>query len=357
MEIIHTMKDIEKEDWNRLIKGDKAEITYEWLSFAENVGMDPNFNSCHVVHTEQGKPVTILPAYHQRLDLNTLVRGYKPFFIKKLLHITKVPLTITRVLIPLSCDFRVLGNKKYFHQCLSELDKFSRANHHFYLMIRDSSKYLDLSHFFCREGYSELVLNTYSSWDTYLKDQPGKRAKNIRYEYKKSVKAGTKTYIEENIEDYNKVFYTLFMNVCRQHKSFVEYPKNFFKTMKKYVPAYVKCLCAEYQGDITAFLLFLENEHYISCKFAGRDYTAEDSYVYFRLMYDLIKHAINMEKPISMEKVSYEAKLRRGFKINKKRDYIKLYFPVIKTFYTLVLRKTSDYAVKYTKKLKMLESD
>jgi predicted N-acyltransferase len=357
MEIIHTMKDIEKEDWNSLIKNDKVEITHEWLSFAENVGVKPGFNYCHAVHTEQGKPVTILPAYHQPLNLNAIIRGYKPYFIKILLNKMKVPLSITRSHIPLSCDFRILGDTTYFSKCLAALDQFSKKRHHFYLTIRDSNDYLDLPHFFCRERYPEMLLDSYSSWDTYLEDQPGKRAKSIRYEYKKSVKAGTKTYIVENLEDYNPVLYALLMNVCKQHLSFVKYPGNFFKIVKKYVPAYAKCLCAEYQGDITAFLFFLENKHYISCKFAGRDYTAEDSYVYFRLMYDLIKHAAKVGKPISMEKVSYEAKLRRGFKIQRKRDYVKLYFPIIKTLYTPVLYVTNDYVTDYTQKLMNLESE
>ncbi|MGD2250649.1 MAG: GNAT family N-acetyltransferase [Candidatus Methanofastidiosia archaeon] len=357
MEIIHTMKDIKKEDWNSLVKNDKVEISHEWFSFTENVGMKPGFNYCHVLHTEQGKPVTILPAYHQPLNLNTIIRGYKPAFVKILLDKIKVPLSITKSHIPLSCDFRILGNAKYFSECLAKLDEFSKKQRHFYLVVRDSNDYLDLPRFFCRERYPEVLLNSYSSWDAYLEDQPGKRAKNIRYEYKKSVKAGTKTYMVEDLEDYNTILHTLLMNVCQVHLSFVKYPKHFFKTVKKYVPAYARCLCAEYQGDITAFLFFLENKHFISCKYAGRDYTAEDSYVYFRLMYDLIKHAAKVGKPISMEKVSYEAKLRRGFKIQRKKDYVKLYFPVIKTLYTPVLHATNDYVTKYTQKLKMLESE
>jgi predicted N-acyltransferase len=356
IEIITTMKDIEKKDWNALVKKDKVETSYEWFCFAEDICVEPEHDFCHSVCTdEKGTIQGIMPAYTHHIYVKNFVResGLRP--IQALFPKIKTPLKTTRAHIPLSCDFRYFGNRKYFNECLTGLENFTKKENHFLFVIRDSNERLDLPDYFCIELYPEAYIDPYPSWDAYLQSQKGKRGKHIRYEYKKSVNSGTKTYIQEDLHDYSTVLYDLYVNVCEKNKGVVDYPQNFFEKMEEHLPEYTKCIFAQENGNITAYLYILENEYCISCKFAGRTYEEKDPYVYFRLLYELIKYAIKKKKPISAEKATYEAKLRRGFKAIEKRNYYKTNYPLLGELYFSVLNQIAKKRLKSIQKVKAIE--
>ena len=102
-------------------------------------------------------------------------------------------------------------------------------------------------------------------------------------------------------------------------------------------------------------MFLLENDHFITCKYAGRDYSAADPYVYFRLLYELIKYSIKKKKPISMEKASYEAKLRRGFKYIEKWCYLKPLLPVLGDVYINMVTKRNKRIGKRIQEVKSFQ--
>jgi len=325
IELVHTMKDIDKKEWNTLAGADKVETTHEWFSFVEDISFEPKPYYCHAVYKEKGETVGILPAYYHFIFIKDFVWETGFFTLGSLLPKMKTPLKVTKVSIPLSCDSRYFGDKKYFHDCLTELKTFSRKRRDFLFAIMDSNEKIDSSDLFCIETFPEAYTEPYPSWDAYIQSQRGKRGKHMRYEYKKSIESGTKTYIQENLDGLYTVLYDLYLNVSVRNKSPFTFPRDFFKKMDAHLRGYAKCILAENKGKITGHLLFLENDHIISCKYAGRDYEAQDIYVYFRLMYELIKYAIDKKKPLSMERTSYDAKFRRGFNPIEKRNYLKSY--------------------------------
>jgi predicted N-acyltransferase len=356
IEIVKTMKDIEEEEWNMLAGDDKVETTYKWFCFIENVGIDPHPTFCHAVYrNETGAIQAIMPAYYHNINIRrfageSLYIGLRQFFPNK-----KIPFMVTDVHIPLSCDFRFFGDRTYVTECLTALGQFTKEKKHFLLRIKDSNERLNLPGFINFEVYPEVYMNPYSSWDAYIQDQRGKRGKHLRYEYRKSVAIGTRTYMEEDLSGYSDLLYDMYINVCEKNMGTVIYPRNYFKKMEDYLHHYTKCLFAEENGDITAYLFLMENEYCISCKYAGRNYEARDPYVYFRLLYDLIKYSIEKKKPISAEKATYEAKLRRGFKTIEKTNYIKSYWPFIGDIYLKMLTLLYTERSKNIKKVKSLQ--
>jgi len=108
-------------------------------------------------------------------------------------------------------------------------------------------------------------------------------------------------------------------------------------------------------GTITGYFLLVENDWFISCKYAGRDYEARDPYVYFRLLYELIKYSIKKKKPVSAEKATYDAKLRRGFKVIEKRNYLKVNWPFVEDLYIKVLKRVNKAKAENIKRVKSLQ--
>jgi predicted N-acyltransferase len=351
------MKEIEREDWNSLAGKDKAETTYEWFSFIEQADLNQDINYCHAVYREkQGKPKGILPAFYQNICLRDYVYALGFFSLGRVIPNMKTPVKVTGAYIPFSTDSRYFGDKNHFHDCLNEIEKFSRDKNCFFIVMRNLNEKLDLPDYSSMELFPEVYTEPYLSWDEYIQSQRSKRGKHMRYEYKKSVENGTETYIEQDLRGYSDVLYTLHMNVSRRNKGeIIVYPRNYFKKMEDHIPQFTKCIFAENKGDIIGYLFLLENDHFITCKYAGRDYSAADPYVYFRLLYELIKYSIKKKKPISMEKASYEAKLRRGFKYIEKWCYLKPLLPVVGDVYINMVTKRNKRIGKRIQEVKSFQ--
>ncbi|MBU7034462.1 MAG: GNAT family N-acetyltransferase, partial [Theionarchaea archaeon] len=238
--------------------------------------------------------------------------------------------------------------------CLGEIEDYLRVRKHFLLILQDLSESIAIPGFLKTRAWPEVCLNSYSSWDSYLESQKGKRAKSIRYEYRKSVDTGTKTFMADDLDQYGDLLYDMYLNVCDKNESIVKYPRDFFKRLEDHLSPYTRCIFAETANDITAYLFILENEHWISCKFAGRTYESEDPYVYFRLMYEMIKYAASKGKPISAEKAAYQAKLRRGFKIVPKFSYYHSYYSIVGDIYLKLIKKVTEF--KKIDRMELLES-
>ena len=356
IELVYSMKDIEREDWNTLAGPDKVETTHEWLSFVEDIHFEPKPYYRHAVCKKNGDIKGILPAYYHHIFIKNFVMESGYYLLGSLLPKIKTPFKITKVHIPLTCDTRYFGDKKYFNDCLTEVKNFSKEENHFLFLIRDSTEKIDDPGLFCIETYPEAYTEPYPSWDAYIKSQKGKRGKHMRYEYKKSVECGTKTQLLEEFHDYYDVLYKLFLNVSERNKNNINYPKNFFKKMDEHLGKHTRCILAENKGEIIGHLIILENDYMISCKYAGRDYQAEDPYVYFRLIYELMKYSIEKKKPVSMERTSYDAKFRRGFNPLEKRNYIQTYFPLLGDLYLVNLKMAKKRFEKGLQELKALQS-
>lgn len=166
---------------------------------------------------------------------------------------------------------------------------------------------------------------------------------------------GTKTYIVKELDEYTDLLYTMYIDVYTKNNGNVTYPRNYFKKMEDYLHEYTKCIFAEDNGDITGYLFLVENDYVISCKYAGRDSEARDPYVYFRLLYELIKYSIKKKKPVSAEKATYDAKLRRGFNVIEKRNYLKIKWPVLEDLYLAVFKRVNKAKAEDIKRVKSLQ--
>jgi len=355
IEIIHSMKEIDRTVWNNLTGRDKVETSHEWLSFAEDVNFDRKLTYCHAIHRENGDITGILPAYY----INTYLWDFAVSF--GLLNLTnslpkiKTLFKMTQIQLPLSIDSRYFGDKKHFKKCLTTLEDFSKEHHHSFLFIKNSSEKMDLPGYLCIGLFPEVYTEPYPSWDAYIQSQDGKQGKHMRYEYKKSIEHGTKTSICEDLDGYYNVLYRMNLNITAKYKNVLVYPEYYFKKMREHLPEYTKCILAENEGDITGYLLLLENDYFITCKHAGRNYQAPDPYVYFRLIYELIKYSIEKKKPISIEKGSYKAKLRRGFKLIEKWCYIKPNYPLVGDMYLALVRKSNNKVLSRIEEIKALQ--
>ncbi|MBU7025030.1 MAG: GNAT family N-acetyltransferase [Theionarchaea archaeon] len=331
IKIIDTVEDVDRNAWNALSGADKVETTYEWFSFCEDMKVSPPLTFCHALYTEHDKVKGILPAYSYPINLYNFIResGLRP--LGRLFPRIETRFKMSKIHIPLSCDWRFFGDKTHF--------------------LGES---LTLPAYVKTTDWPEVYLDPYPSWDAYLQSQKGKRAKSIRYEYRKSVEIGTKTFMTEDLDQYNDLLYDMYVNVCDRNQGIIEYPRDFFRKLEDHLSPCTKCIFAEDATDITAYLYLLENEHWISCKFAGRSYKSEDPYVYFRLMYEMIKYAAGKGKPISAEKAAYQAKLRRGFKILPKFSYFRSYFPILGDLYLRAYKSLGKFKKK--KRMDLLES-
>ncbi|MBU7014067.1 MAG: GNAT family N-acetyltransferase [Theionarchaea archaeon] len=352
--IIQTVEDVNRNTWNALVGTDKVETTYDWFLFCEDVKLSPSLTFCHAVYTEDDEIKGIMPAYSYPIYLYNFVResGVRP--LARLFPRMKTRFNMSKVHIPLSCDFRFFGNMSYFHACLKGIEEHIRINNHFLLVLQDYKESLSLPGYVKTNGWPEVCLDPYPSWERYLESQKGKRAKSIRYEYRKSVDLGTKTFMTDDIDQYTDLLYDMYLNVCDRNEGMITYPGDFFRKMEDHLSPYSRCIFAEDGNDITAYLYLLENENWISCKYAGRTYESEDPYVYFRLMYEMIKYAARKKKPISAEKAAYEAKLRRGFRIVPRFNYHRSYYPVVGDLYLKMYKTIVQF--KKIENLELLES-
>jgi hypothetical protein len=347
------MKDVKKKDWDNLVQKDSPETSYEWFCFAEDIGFDRNLNYCNVLYKDT-QLRGVLPAYYLDVLLRDFAVSFGFFPLGRFIPLVKTPFKVTEVRIPYSVESRYLGDKAHFYECLKALETFSRERGHSFLFMKNTSEVLDLPEYACIELFPAVSIDPYPSWDAYLESQKGKRGKHIRYEYKKSIENGTKTYIIEDLTNYYTILERMHRNVCKKNKSISFYPENYFKTMDAYVPQYTKCIFAENDGDIIGFLFLLENDHFIICKHAGRDYDAPDPYLYFRLLYELIKYSIKTKKKVSIEKATYDAKLRRGFTLIEKRCYIKSH-SLVGDIYLNMVKKSNERMKKKIQRAESLE--
>ncbi|MGC1121076.1 MAG: GNAT family N-acetyltransferase [Candidatus Methanofastidiosia archaeon] len=354
IKIIHTVEDVDRNTWNALAGTDKVETTYDWFSFCEDVKLSPPLTFCHALYTENDEVKGIMPAYSYPIYLHNFIResGMRP--LGKLFPRTRTRFRMSKVHIPLSCDSRFFGDRTHFLTCLDKIEDYIRSSDHFLLVLQDVAESLTLPGYVKTNAWPEVCLDPYPSWDRYLESQKGKRAKSIRYEYRKSVDTGTRTFMADDLDQYTDLLYDMYLNVCDKNESIVTYPRDFFKKLEDHLSSCTRCIFAEDANDITAYLFLLENEHWISCKFAGRTYESEDPYVYFRLMYEMIKYAAGKGKPISAEKAAYQAKLRRGFKIFPKFNYSRSYYPIIGELYLKIYRKVIQF--RKTERMELLES-
>ncbi|MGD2248163.1 MAG: peptidogalycan biosysnthesis protein [Candidatus Methanofastidiosia archaeon] len=347
IEIVHSLEDIKEEEWNTLVGKDKVETMYKWLLFAENAPDEKRVTYCNVLYKDHKKIKGILPAYYIETRLRDLATACGLLTLKKYLPKMKIPFTITQARIPYSVDSRYFGDPTHFYDCLNALETFSKENNHSFLVLKDVNQKMDLPGYTYMEVLPAVYTTPYPSWDSYITTQ--KKGKDIRYEYRKSVSHGTTTYLQKDLDGYYDVIHDLFLNVCEEHKSTIVYSKKYFERVEEFLSEYTKCLFAENNGEIVGYLYLLENQYAITCKFAGRDYTTQDPYVYFRLLYDLIKYSIKQKKPIYIEKATYEAKLRRGFKLKNKYCYMKPYHPLGDMYLTLIKRGNKQIMKKIEK--------
>jgi hypothetical protein len=321
-EIITSMEEIRKREWDNLVGKDKVEMQYAWFQFIEHIDLHPEITYCHAIHRHDGVIDGILPAYVHPIYLKQFIRESGFFSVARLMPKMKMPARMIKIHVPLCCDSRFFGNMKFFEPCVQKIAQSSLEDRCIMVVIRDFNGKRSLKHFKRIETFPEAHMNPYPSWDAYIQDQKGKRGKHIRYEYTKSTEHNTKTFLVDDLDGYHDLLYSLFLNVSTKNKSMDSLPPNFFRKMEEYLSPYTRCIFAETDGEINGYLFFLENEYYISCKYAGRTYQESDPYLYFRLIYDLIKYAIKTQKQVSMERTSYDAKFRRGFKAIEKYNYI-----------------------------------
>jgi predicted N-acyltransferase len=358
MEIVHKMNDIGKEEWSTLTRGMRPETDYNWFLFCEDMGWRRNLTYCHVIYKDdQGNIKGILPAYYIHICLRDFLVSFDFVSLARFAPVLKTPLKITEVHIPYSVDSLYFGDRAYFTQCLQFLEEYSRDNRHSFLFVKDCSDRLDLPQYMCIEMFPEAYMAPYPSWDTYIASLKGRRAKSIRYEYRKSVEHGTKTYMVEDLKGYSTLLSTLEMNVKKKNKSYAEDFEGYFEKIEDYVPDLTKCIFAENGGETIGYLLLLENDSYITCKHAGRDYSCSDPHVYFRLLYELIKYSIEKKKPMSIEKTSYDAKLRRGFTLIEKRGYLKSNLPVLGDLYLYLIKRANEGATSQIEEIKSLQDE
>ncbi|MGC1119888.1 MAG: hypothetical protein WBA22_02240 [Candidatus Methanofastidiosia archaeon] len=358
MEIVHRMKDIGREEWNTLTKGARPETHYNWFLFCEDMGWRRHLTYCHVIYKDnQGNIKGILPAYYIHICLRDFLVSFDFLSLARFAPVLKTPFKITEVHIPYSVDSLYFGDRAYFTQCLEFLEEFSKDNRHSFLFIKDCSDHLDLPQYTSMEQFPEVYMAPYPSWDVYIESQKGRRAKSIRYEYRKSVEHGTKTYMVEDLKGYSTLLRTMEMNVKKKNKSYAEDVEGYFEKIEDYVPDLTKCIFAENEGEIVGYLFLLENDFSITCKHAGRDYSCSDPHVYFRLLYELIKYSIEKKKPMSIEKMSYDAKLRRGFTLVEKRGYVKSNLPVLGDLYLTLIKRANERAVSQIEEIKSLQDE
>lgn len=351
IEIVDTVEDIDEKEWNTVVGKDKVETMYKWLLFVENAPDKKMPAPCHVLYKDHGKITGILPAYYTETWLRDAVIACGLLTLAKYIPKLKIPFTLTQARIPYSVDSKYFGDPTHFNDCLNALEKFSKDNNHSFIILKDVNQKMDLPGYTFMELLPAVYTNPYSSWDSYMKTQ--KKAKDIRYEYRKSISHGTTTAVQKDISSYVDVMYEQFLNVCKKYKSTLVYPKKYFEKMNEILSEYTRGIFAENNGEIVGHLYLLENEYAITCKVAGRDYTAEDPYVYFRLLYDLIKYSIKQKKTIYIEKASYEAKLRRGFKLRNKYCYMKP-FRATGNMYLAMIKRGNKKMMKKIEKIKSL---
>ncbi|MBU7038062.1 MAG: N-acetyltransferase [Theionarchaea archaeon] len=356
MEIVHRTRDIDREEWNALTRGARPETHYNWFLFCEDIGQRRNLTYCHVIYKDsQGTIRGMLPAYSLHICLRDFLVSFGLLSLARLTPVLKTPFKITEVHIPYSVDSLYLGDPLYFNQCLRFLEEFSRERRHAFLFVKDCSSHLDLPQYTCVEQFPEVCMTPYPSWDAYCGSQQGRRAKNIRYEYRKSVEHGTKTYMVEDLGGYSTLLETMETNVWEKNKSYSEPIKGYFKKIEEYVPDLTKCIFAENGGEIAGYLFLLENDSSITCKHAGRNYSCSDPYVYFRLLYELIKYSIKQKKPVSIEKASYDAKLRRGFKLVEKRSYLKSNLLALGDLYLRLIKRANRRVATQVEEIRSLQ--
>ncbi len=352
IEIVQTMEDIGRKEWNTLAGKDKVETMYEWFQFAQNTEADRELTYCHAVYRDERGIRGILPACYVNTYLKDFAVAFAFFPLVNSLPSIKIPFKVTEVCIPRSIDSRYFGDRKYFNECLLAIERFSRENHHSFIIMRGFNKRINLPDYLCMELLPEAYVDPYPSWDAYLEDQKGKHGKHIRYEYRKSIENGTKTYVIEDLTDYYDPFFPLFMNVNEKNKHIMKFTREYFRKLEEYLSDFSKCIVAENKGEVVGFLFLLENDYFISCKFAGRDYTASDPYVYFRLLYELIRYSTERKKPASIEKTAYDAKARRGFKLMEKLCYVKSNYPMVGNIYLGMVKMANRRMSKQIREMK-----
>ncbi|MBU7041865.1 MAG: hypothetical protein HXS45_13725, partial [Theionarchaea archaeon] len=68
-----------------------------------------------------------------------------------------------------------------------------------------------------------------------------------------------------------------------------------------------------------------------------------------------IKYSIKKKKPMSIEKASYDAKLRRGFTLIEKRSYVRSNLPLVGDLYLGLTKRANTRVVSQIEKIKSLQ--
>jgi predicted N-acyltransferase len=328
MEILNTISDIGKHQWNTLVNTRTPEGSYEWYKAVEESKMEDLY---YVTLWEKGDLVAACCCF-------TFVR-------EELL--LKIPLLVCWS--PLSS---ILGffspSKEYTPYLLQGLEKIRNILHLPGTLIANLEPDDYKRHTPCMKGFTPFYLAStayldlpYTDFDDYLNSLRSSDRRSIRKTLNRAEKRWQIQHVLTNdLSKWKHVAYRLQGLTCAEHNDFKNYiSKEFYESLQKTMKDKVELSIFLKDSIPLASGLCLNNEKVAVHKYAGVDPEYRQYQAYFLLYYEGIRKAIERNQSrIYFGTTTYQFKKKIGCDITPMHCFGKMANPLFNVMLNMYLR-------------------
>ncbi|OXS72691.1 hypothetical protein B1B04_15450 [Lysinibacillus sp. KCTC 33748] len=330
-----------------------SEISKNWFLFLEETLND--YEPIYLVGEKNGEILYFSTGYIiRKLDVGTFMSGSMKKAIDSLnkVHLNPLKFKVVFITNPLSSFKGIHGKNDLFLDefivsCRNVIYDQIKCDSVFVSNVYDEllNQKLKEKNFVRIPFYPNTVLNTeYNTFDDYLQSLKKKKRWDVRNKQKILQEYGAKIYICncDEIKDYSKI-YQLYNNTALRNDavpSIINYSEEGFSNWINMNDCY-RWVIIEFEGEIIAFALLVEDNDHLIFKHVGMDYKHSTScFAYFNLYYVSIDYAINNGfKKMYCGPTTYDTKKSIGCQLIDTNSFISIRNKYMGKFVVRVLTK------------------
>jgi len=357
--IIQSIKDVNEEEWNRLVSPQDIQMSYSYIKSVENSEISDYQHRYILIYDDGSRLIASLPVFiTNKFCLDTPLTGKCKMLCKKVRDV--LPMFLSKRVLFCGCciseynKINIMEKTKknmVLKLMLEEIDKMAEREKVKFVLAKD---FIDDGNCFKEEsrkkGYFDFcsLPGTYidiecDSFETYIQGLKIKQRQNIRNKINKCRKAGGLEF--EIVEDFGKIsdkLHELYMQTFNNAEvQFDRIGRDFFENINNFMGESSKVILAKREGNIIGFaLLVCSRDSCVNVRI-GLDYKYAHLYhVYFMLHYKNIEYAIESgAKRLYLSQTTYIPKLEMGAKIAGLTGFVRHRSSFVNVIYKFLFRK------------------
>lgn len=340
--IFRTLKDIDKELWNSIIKKNNISKSYDFLlSVEQSLNIENEYWYVMFWKNQELVAHTCIFTHYTKLEevtdvfisiglLNKIRKYHKNFLKLKLLGCGTPVATCSNVL--------TIKEEGFIEEVLSDLNMIlldiGKKQKVASIMIRDFiGNHHKIGKQFLHYGYKEIeslptsfVKIKWDNFEDYLNSFKSKTKVKMRRNIKRFHSDELEVKLIEDFSPYVEAMNKLYKNVYKKAvNKFEKLNEDFFTQINNNLDNTSKAILVFKGEEIVGIELIVEDEDYLRPLYVGLDYDFNEQYrLYFNMIYLIVKTGIERKKDyVELGQTCYLPKIKAGAYVEKMYMYIR----------------------------------